>query len=264
MKEKYTAVILVIASQDSDVKNTRYIIERLKPEWKPLYSVMRSVWLAYHQVNPNMKVVFVYGGGTKEFEPQSYDWIYENVFENNHPGILQKTLLAMKDATELYDYDFLVRTNLSTFWDLNNLETRLALLPKSKCLTGTEIRSKDPEGNSYHYIAGYDMVFSRDLIEDIIPHSEEVLKQRVYCNMEDLSLCEAVKKYSGVNLYSSQRSHAAHLSMNPYSDHIYTKNLNTLKCGVADHIRVKTRTDRNSDKKALINLLNDVYSKSIL
>lgn len=264
MKPKYDAVILVIASQDSDVQNTRYIIERLKPEWKPLYSFMKSIWLQYFQINPNIKVVFVYGGGEKEFEVQDHDWIFPEVFENNHPGIIDKTMKSMKKAVDLYDFDYLIRTNLSTFWDINKLHSRLQELPKTKCLTGTEIKSRDTFGNSYHYIAGFDLVMSRDLVEAILPYTQDIVEQKVYCNMEDLSICTAVKKYLNVGITSSNKSQALNISMSPFNLQLYRKTTSFLMNGFVDHVRVKTRIDRNADKQTLSTLLHDVYGKSIL
>ena len=264
MKPKYDAVILVIASQDSDVQNTRYIIERLKPEWKPLYSFMKNIWLQYFEANPNIKVVFVYGGGAKEFEPQEHDWIFPEVFESNHPGIIEKTMKAMQKANDLYDFDFLIRTNLSTFWDLNKLQARLQELPKTKCLTGTEIKSRDTLGNSYHYIAGFDLLMTRDLVEEILPHSKDIVDQKVYCNMEDLSICTAVKKYTNVGITSSNKSQALSISMSPFNQQLYKKTSSFLMNGFVDHARVKTRVDRNADKQILSNLLHDIYGKPTL
>ena len=38
------------------------------------------------------------------------------------------------DAT--YEYDFFIRTNISTFWDFSILKRNLCKLPTSKCYQG--------------------------------------------------------------------------------------------------------------------------------
>jgi hypothetical protein len=49
------------------------------------------------------------------------DYIYVKGTESIAPGIYIKTIKSMKYINENYNYDFIVRTNLSSFWNLNNL-----------------------------------------------------------------------------------------------------------------------------------------------
>jgi hypothetical protein len=49
------------------------------------------------------------------------NYIYTKGEETFIPGIYIKTMKTIKYINEKYDYDFIVRTNLSTFWNLNNL-----------------------------------------------------------------------------------------------------------------------------------------------
>jgi hypothetical protein len=264
MKPKYEAVIVVIASQDEDVNNTRYIIKRLIPEWEPLYPVMKSLWEQYAYEEPSFKVIFTYGGGPKRFDIRPHDWIYEDVFENDHPGMITKTLRAFADVERLYDYKYMIRTNLSTFWDFVRLKNRLKTLPQEKCLTGTVIRLQDPSGNSYEYIAGYDLIISRDVVQQILAHTEETIAQRVYCNMEDLSLCTTIAKHTDVRLIDDNRHKAYNFSLNPFDENQYQQHYSRYQKSVHDHFRVKTRQNRNADKEILQHLLYDIYGKTIL
>lgn len=265
MKPYYKAIIVVIASEDKDVKNTRYVIPRLLPEWRPLYSHLKNVWEQYCDSEPLLKTVFVYGGGIKDFIPRRHDWIYENVEENNHPGMIIKTLKAFEDIDQLYDYDFIVRTNLSTFWDFPRLLNRLNSLPTEKCLCGTPIRMHDTEKNLLDYIAGYDIIISRDIIKQLVAHSPDVLNQEVFCMLEDLMMCTAAAKYvDGVVKINTREHHAFQMLMDPFDEETYQRRLQVYRSSGADHVRAKTRKNRNVDKQVLQRLLYDVYGKTLL
>ncbi len=266
--QHYKAIILVLASGDKCLGNSKFFIPRIKQEWEPMYPVFKQIWESYMDINPNIKVLFVYGAN-EDIDKKNYDLVYEDIFENNYPGMITKTLRAFDDINKNYSYDFLIRTNLSTFWDLNLLEKRLDKLPKQKCLTGTNVKMKDKENNFYHYIAGYDMVMSRDLIEQIIPYSKEVIEQKVFCNMEDLSLCQAFKKFLNIKLMNLSRDdEAIVLTMQSeptkFNEDIYNIARKRQLALNADHFRVKTRSNRNLDKLSLKKLLYDVYEKTIL
>ena len=172
----YLAIMLVLASDDESLANTNWSVPRIYPEWKPMFPYFKRVWEAYHQRHERIKVLYVYGDSYIEEQP--YHLIYRHVRENNYPGMITKTLLAMQDIDKTYDYDFLIRTNLSTFWDLNRLAIRLETLPKQKCLVGTVIEKHEVLQMCSHftvnsflpekYVAGYDMVISRDLVQGIV------------------------------------------------------------------------------------------------
>ena len=230
--KKYKAILLVLASEDVD--NTFYIIKKICDEWKPLYPHFKNVYEQYINENPNIKVLFVYGD-SPTLIANEYDLVYD-VFENDYPGMITKTLLAMKDIENTYDYDFLIRTNLSTFWDLHRLEHRLDKLPKTQCLTGTQVKLKNKTGDDYHYIAGYDMVISRDLVQSIIPHSNAIINQKILLDI---------------------------INMQCISESQYQQYLNYQIKNNIDHFRVRNRIDRNVDKLVHNRLLWDIYGKSL-
>lgn len=264
MEKKYKAIVLVLASDDESLANTRWVIPRMKPEWKPLFPYFKKIWESYMFENPNIKVLFVYGKDPN-IERKNYDLVYD-VVENNHPGMITKTLYAFKDIDATYDYDFLIRTNLSTFWDLHALETRLDKLPKQQCLVGTKVVRSESNPIEKDYVSGFDMVLSRDLVTGLIPHTQEVIDQKVWCSMEDLSICLGIHKYLGVdNTVTPFSNSAAFMSMKDKFDlEAYKRILAVKELGKLDHYRVKHRQDRNIDKEILLNLLKDTYGKTLL
>lgn len=265
----FKAVILVLSSDDECLTNTNWSVPRIYPEWKPMFPFFKKVWEQYHDSNLNIKVYYVYGQTTVESTP--HDLIFNQVKENNYPGMITKTLLAMDFINQEVKYDFLIRTNLSTFWNLGMLVDRLNNLPKEKCLTGTVItRSKVEQmtgGKDLSklmpdtYIAGYDMIMSRDLVTGILPFKETIIKDRVVLDMEDLSLCNGISKYLGVqhlpfNIYDQ----AVDMNMNNrFNKDLFLKKIDESVKNNQDHFRVKNRLNRNVDKIILTKLLDKFY-----
>lgn len=259
-KDKYKAILLVLASED--VENTKYMFRRIQPEWVPLYPYFKQVYEQYMMSNPNIKVLFVYGRGTS-FKRNEYDLVYDDVFENDYPGMITKTLNAFEDIETTYDYDFIVRTNLSTFWNLPLLEKRLESLNTTNTVSGSLIRS-NLNNEVQEYIAGYDLVISRNLIQAIIPRKKDIIEQKIASNMEDLSICTAIKNYTGVSHITEHHKHrAGWMSFDPFSEEKYNLSLSIAKRDNLDHFRVKTRTNRNIDKLIHERLLMDIYGKTL-
>ena len=100
---RYRLVILVLASR------------------QPIFAKFRETWERYCHLYPEVKTHFVYGAGGSEGALSS-DLVYEDSPES-YPVNIDKTLKAFKYIDSVYDYDFLLRTNLSTFWDIPRLLT---------------------------------------------------------------------------------------------------------------------------------------------
>lgn len=150
-KPRYKAIILVLASHD----------------W-PIYHFFREMWRTYLDHRSDIKVFLFYGKGSG-LEPTDHDLIFENIAESYKPGMAQKTLAAMEYINENFDYDFCIRTNISTFWDLDGLAKFLDTIPKENCFTG-EIGIFPPE-----FIGGQAMVMSRDIVQKMVENKDQVL-----------------------------------------------------------------------------------------
>lgn len=135
-KPHFRVLILVLASQ-----NQRVFINA------------RRVWLQYKDRYPDqVKVVFVYGRSPGPLENSSPEWdlIYEDIEESYYRGMILKTQRAIRELMEKYTYDFFIRTNLSTFWDLGRLLENIRSLPDRLCYQG-----HGPHGGNT-YLSGAD------------------------------------------------------------------------------------------------------------
>lgn len=85
----------------------------------------------YSEMRDILRILFTHYGAKYffvEYRPEQTEEISE---ENNYiyvkgeesyiPGIYNKTIKALQYIEENYSYDYVVRTNLSTFWNLPNL-----------------------------------------------------------------------------------------------------------------------------------------------
>ena len=147
----YRAVILVIASHD-----TSY------------YHKARAVWKAYMNRFPSIKVYMLYGSVSLPDQDES-DLVYDDISESLVPGILQKTLRAMQYVHETCTYDYLIRTNISTLWDLRHIEPLLLSCPTSRCYAG---------GHNLHPMniySGVSIILTPDLVEECINQQHEFL-----------------------------------------------------------------------------------------
>lgn len=160
-KPYYKAILLVLASDNT-----------------PLYQEFRKVYQAYLDSNPNIRVFLVYGN-QYSFEPQSYDLVYNDIEENYNPGMITKTVRAIEYIDANYDYDFLIRTNLSTFWHLDGLFSRLKNTPTQKCFTGSLISCRYKDQSSPQYIAGVNLILSRDLVKHLIDDQDEMCQWKL-------------------------------------------------------------------------------------
>lgn len=156
-KPYYKAVMLVLASDNA-----------------PIYKELRKIFRAYMHENENIKVLFVYGEGTN-FDVTDDDLVYPDIPENYYPGMITKTIRALEHIEETYNYDFFIRTNISTFWDFDRLLKRLDKQPLRDCFTGTIRGCKYKDQVSPQYIAGVNLVLSRDLSRKMISVKEELL-----------------------------------------------------------------------------------------
>jgi hypothetical protein len=268
MKKHYKAILLVLASEDVPIES---VFQKAQKDSWPLYPFMKSVYEAYMFEHSDIKVLFVYGAGTT-FDKHNYDLVYEDIPEKYYPGMLAKTIRAIEHIDTNYSYDYLIRTNLSTFWDFNRLVEHLNILPDS-CISGTRIVIKD---KALDYVAGFDLLISKDIVKKILPFSNEILQSKVYLDLEDVALNAAIKKYAEVSMDSHFVSNtASFMSMIPspqeakngmlteFSEQKYLAIRDHQLANNLNHFRIKNYTNRSVDKQVLSRLLLDIYEKAL-
>lgn len=99
----------------------------------PLYAEHRQLWLQYMNLNPQFECYFYqYHDGPQKIE--------NNMFWLNGSESLNKIIVKTIDTLDFFikrdNYDFIVRTNLSSLWNFHVLNDYLNTLPKEKVYSG--------------------------------------------------------------------------------------------------------------------------------
>jgi hypothetical protein len=240
-KTKYRAVILILASNISELcKNSR------------------KVWKSYMNIDPILKVYFVYGElyqPLDDFDPTS-DLVFPDVKES-YPVFIEKTIKAMEWIDSQHEYDFFIRTNLSTFWDFSKLHLHLNELPKETCYSGD---GPLPNKQNGFYLSGTDTIVTPEMIKSMINNKQLVN----YHQIEDAAMGSYFHGHLGVPMLPNRICFFEDIvSMGEYEKikdiiiHATTNN--------CDHYRVKTLKGPRVEIDYFIYkiLLQSIYNKQI-
>ena len=115
-------------------------------------------------------------------------------------GVIEKTLLSMKYVLDNYSFDYLLRTNLSTFIVLPKFKPTLETLQKTNLFKGPI--NIIPSGEKS--MSGTHMLFSIDIIQKLVEHMGSILKE-CNSNYEDVCITEACTKINIPYIDSASR-----------------------------------------------------------
>lgn len=237
----YRAVILVLASDD-----------------KLVYRKFRNVYQQYIDWDPDIKILFVYGNSAR-FTPREYDLVYD-IEENYYPGMITKTVEALRYINNNYEYDYLLRTNISTFWDLKRFKKRLDRLPSTRCVTGSMRRCVYKNQKSPDYASGVNLVMSRDMVDHIIDNRYEVCSWDL---PEDWSLSKVFIDHGIQPKHSVPNPiHFMEKFTEVNEDAILREILEAQRLN-HDHFRIKNKDRDNVDIGVAKILLREYYGKEI-
>ena len=93
------------------------------------------------------------------------DTLHINGTESIIPGCLDKTIRALQYCSQNYDYDFIVRTNLSSLWNLSLLKVYLRKCPKQQFISS---RLEFYYHENFTYPSGSSIIMSKDITKFVI------------------------------------------------------------------------------------------------
>ena len=173
-KPHFRAVLVVLASSNG-----------------PFYTFCRSAWLALAEtaLQDGVRVVLLYGLGSLSAEEEtSFDLVVnftdalDEWVGGSAPVLVNKTLMALPILLERFSFDFIVRTNIHTFWDARRLAGRLASLPSSGCLAGHKMGWV--QGLSF--VNGIDFIISSDLVQPMVEAGRDTAAYSAFA--EDIAM----------------------------------------------------------------------------
>lgn len=238
-------LVLIIASDDA-----------------PLYVEHQRLWKEYMNSDPDhFKCYFLKGDLKQEREVKiSEDTIWCKLPESAQlPGLLDKTILALESIENLGEYDYVFRTNLSSFINFHKLHTYLTLMPRFGCYSGLHHGKYDvfyPRG----WVCGAGIILSKDLAEVLVDNKDKVLNMKLEngYNIDDVAISCLMADYN-IPIISSPTIEIYNLDTWEFLE----KNLTLLSQAPYFHYRIKlSDCDRllyeSMIKSKLINL---TYSK---
>lgn len=158
------------------------------------YNEFKKIWKKYCHTYSNIKVFFIYNNDQRrsglddpahglitypsiEYNKDEYDIIYKQYEEIRSPCIYLKTIRAMEYIEDNYDYDFLIRTTLSTFWNFDavNRFFEQTTLSDTKCNGVIQYRPKIPP-----FIQGYGIILTRGAVKTMIENQDTIKSHNPY------------------------------------------------------------------------------------
>ncbi len=117
------------------------------------YKMMQNVWRSYMHLDPEcVEAYFIRGNPNLSLTCKiDGDVIWSKTEESVIPGILNKTISSLEYLLpRLREFDFIVRTNLSSFYVFPNLLDFLKTQPKEKFYCGPNIGSVFASGSGFY------------------------------------------------------------------------------------------------------------------
>ncbi len=155
-------LMLVVSSR------THPAYEKLEDIWRSyIHSDPERVEALFLRSDPNLPVRYEIRG----------DVLWARTIDEIWPGILCKTLLAIEHTLPRIDeFDYFIRTNLSSFFVLPRLYDFLATLPKQRCYCGVE-GTFDGYGS---YVSGAGMILSTDLAKLLVEEQDQIPRRETF------------------------------------------------------------------------------------
>lgn len=231
--KKYKLIILITSSSNID----EYVeMKRLTDLYMKLYKdVIKYFFIEF---NPEME----------ENIKKEENTLYFKGIESTIPGIFQKTIYAMEYINTNYDYDFVVKTNLSSFFHMKNLFKYLGSIPKENFAGGFDCFGS--------FITGTGIFLSRDSSNKLVDIGKYYLNSDAFDDVlitQLLRTCNIPIYYIGHEYKWTYLTHDNLPEDNPYNEEIeYPEN--TL------YFRIKYNPDRNIDIMYFKLLLKRIYS----
>jgi len=169
----YKIIFLIISSSNEEVYSQ---MKELQPKIYNLYGDQVKYFFIENRSDLSADVI------------EENNYLYITGSESFVPGIYQKSIKAIEYITNNYSFDYVIRTNLSTIWHMQNLFNLLDNSPKERFAGGFAFQG---------FISGTGIIMSRDvgILVYTNPNSSYI--------GDDLAISQTIQSH-GVSLYDVQ------------------------------------------------------------
>ena len=209
------------------------------------YLKMQELWKMYMDSHENIKSYFIkYNlnklNNDKDIFMENNTIYIKGNKESIIPGCLDKTIKSIEYILDNEKFDYIIRTNMSSVWDLNKIYN---LLSSNDFVTGGVIGKK----NSQQFISGAGILLRNDICKMIIENKNYL----DYNIIDDVSI--------GIFLTNNN------IHMNPltrFEAYNYENDLDKInKCldGSYFHFRCKSNKDSDNTINTMRYIINLIY-----
>ena len=207
----------------------------------PFYNKNKLILDKFMNSHPNVKTLFIYGNVDKSQVLQTKHDLYFDCPENLRPGILIKTIKAFEHIKKNYRYNYVVRTNLSTFWNIRFILRKLKFFLNKRFLAGKPVKTKYGR-----FISGTGIILSKDLVNILIKNKNKLN----YQIPDDVMLSKYLHNNHKIKYYREPRCDK------------FIKRIPLNKRSIPRHFtsyRLKTKQNRNLDSYKIFKLWKFFY-----
>ncbi len=223
----------------------KYIFLIIDSDTNHLYDHNRNIIRKYMNIIPDIKSFFIMMDNDISNILIDGDTIKVLGVESLYPGIIIKTLKSMEFCLNNFSFDYIIRTNISSFWNLYSLINLYDTLPRQKLIQAII---------GHHgcvFPSGSGMIISRDIISLMVSNKEEF-------NMtinDDVSVGQFLQKYN-ITITAGLR-----YDYTSNNENISPSDIDKMLHDNHYHYRIKDNSDRQHDKNIFDMLYNSIYNK---
>lgn len=225
-------------------KDIKVLVLIITSDDLPVYAELQKIWRSYmHRDREHVEVYFIRGNQNlaHEYEIEE-EIIWSRCQECLIPGILNKTIISLEAMLPRIKskFDYVLRTNLSSFYVFPRLLEFLAQCPRTNFYGGSPIGMHDLRIGS-----GSGFLMTPDVAELLVKHKQHFINN--------------ASTYDDVIMGNFLKHHGIRLQTHPRMDFYTMKDWYRQKDSIPDtmfHFRIK-----NPEK---LRMKNDVYIQSQL
>jgi len=237
-KPIYNCILLILSSDDLTIYNT------FKNIWKKYMHKEPTILSFFLQTNPNQ---------LEDINISNDTIIVKTNFGQN--DLIDNTIVALDYIRKNFNYNFILRTSISSFWILDRLSKELNTIPKINIYAG--LLSDSPQGQQF--VSGSGILLSKDIVDILIysynQHTDIKTHNHILNNAEDLIIASILFS-NGVKCINAftRIDFVSETSI----DQLFL-NLKKTDATYATYFRLKSNIDRNTYDNIAVRYLYSEY-----
>lgn len=144
----------------------------------PVYQTLQQLW--NYSTHPDVDYWFLKGNEHLQNEYEADETTHTFTVkcrDDYHKGIVDKTLKALQVLSTTKAYDYILRTNLSSFYIFDRLMELLKTAPRTNYYAGIEGKH-----NGKPFVSGCGFIMSPDIVKTICEHPDKVWDASIGCD----------------------------------------------------------------------------------